>query len=253
MSRVERIGNATLYCGDALQVLAELPDNSLDAIVTDPPYCSGAATEAGKGSATHQGLRSESIRSGRFSWFAADNMTTGGLIWLLRSMAVEAARVVKETGSLCVFCDWRMALQLGPAMESAGWRLRNLIAWDKGSFGCGTGFRPQHELILHLSKRAPEFHSASVGNVLRCGRVGRDREHPTEKPVTLLREIVRVVSPTGGTVADPFMGSASCGEACIREGRKFIGADIDPAHVATAKKRLSQTPVDAPLFAGVAA
>ena len=116
-----------VICGDAIERLRELPDCVVDAIITDPPYCSGAATEAGRGAATHQGLRSETIQSGRFQWFAADNMTTMGLAWLLREIAVQAQRVLKPTGHLCVFCDWRMAFTLGPAMESAGLRQRNLV------------------------------------------------------------------------------------------------------------------------------
>lgn len=229
------IGDATLYLGDALEIMAGLPD--VDAVVTDPPYCSGAATEANRGSATHQGLRSETIRSGRFKWFGSDNMTTAGLCELLRGMCVRA-RVI-ESGSILTFCDWRMVTMLAPAMESAGWRLRNLLVWDKGHFGCGTGFRPRHEMIIHLTRRAPVFHSASVGNVIGAKRVGAGRQHPTEKPADLIEDLIRVVSPPGGTILDPFMGSGTAGVACKTLGRSFIGIEADPEHFETACRRLS--------------
>jgi DNA modification methylase len=233
---------AVLIRGDCLEVLRSLPDDCADAFVTDPPYCSGAATEAGRGGATHQGLRSETIRDGRFEWFSADNMTTAGLVWLLRAMAVEADRVLRDNGSLCVFCDWRMAFTLGPAMESAGFRMRNLMFWDKESFGCGSGFRPQHEVILHLTKRAPSFHAADEGNVIRfkSKRVrSGERRHPTEKPVDLFRQILRVVCPVGGLAVDPFAGSFASAEASAMEQMRFVGIEKDPRYVDIGRQRMA--------------
>lgn len=230
-------------------------DASADAIVTDPPYCSGGFTEAAKAGATHQGLRSETVQSGRVEWFGGDNMTTGGLVWLLRAVAVEAERVLTAEGSLCVFCDWRMSILLAPALESAGFRLRNVIVWDKESIGCGTGFRPQHELCLHLTKRAPKFHDASVGNVIRSKRVPpKQRTHAAQKPVDMLAQIVRVVAPVGGLVLDPFGGSFAVGEAALREGRRFAGCDKDGRYVVAGRRRLAEVEgvTNAPdLFAGV--
>lgn len=227
--REEIIGEARLILGDALEVMQSLDTDSVSALITDPPYCSGAATEANKGSATHQGLRSESIKGGRFQWFAADNMTTSGLVWLMRSIAVEAARVVDDGGSLLAFCDWRMVTSLAPAMESGGWRQRNLCIWDKGHFGLGTGFRPRHEMMIHLTKRAPVFHHAGYGNVIACPRTARDeQEHPTEKPVALMRSLVEVMAAPDGIVLDPFMGSAATGVAALSCGRRFIGVEVLP-------------------------
>ena len=237
--------------GDCLDVLRTLPDGCVDAVVTDPPYCSGAATEAGRGSSTHQGLRSETMRAGRFEWFDADNMTTSGLVWLLRSVAVESSRVLVGGGSILAFCDWRMAFTLGPAMESAGFRLRNLVVWDKGHFGCGTGFRPQHELILHLTRRSPDFHAMDTGNVLRTKRVqSGDRDHPTEKPVELMRQLLRVVCPPGGLVLDPFAGSGTTGVAAISEDRRVILIEKEPAYVEIARRRVRDA-MGSGLLAGV--
>lgn len=247
--RKEIIGPCELYLGDCLEVLSTLGDDAADAVLTDPPYCSGAATESNKGSATHQGLRAETIRNERFKWFAADNMTTSGLVWLLRSVSVEAARVVNEGGSLMAFCDWRMAITLGPAMESAGWRLRNLCVWNKGHFGLGTGFRPQHELILHLTKRAPVFHHQGYGNVLDCPRIGSgDRDHPTEKPLGLMRALVEVTTPPGGLAVDPFMGSGATGCAAVALRRRFIGVEVDPDNFDVACRRIEAATKQADMF-----
>ena len=181
------------------------------------------------------------MKGDRFKWFASDNMTTSGLVWLLREMAVEAARITNDGGSLLAFCDWRMSINLAPAMESGGWRLRNLCVWDKGHFGLGTGFRPQHELIIHLTKRAPVFHHAGHSNVLSCPRTAREeQEHPTQKPIGLMRSLVEVVSPVGGVVVDPFMGSGSTGVAAVQYRRKFIGVEVDPQNFDIACRRIEE-------------
>lgn len=238
-----------LLAGDCLDQMAKLDSASVDAVMTDPPYCSGGYTEAGRGRATHQGLRSEGIRAGRFAWFDGDNMTTPGFVWLLRAMAVEAARILKPSGHLLVFCDWRMAFSLAPALESSGLRLRGLIVWNKGSMGLGTGFRPQHELIVHLTHRAPEFHAADVPNVLTCKRVAPgQRIHATEKPVDLMRSLIRVATPPQGLIVDPFAGSGSTGVAAQIERRGAILIERDPDMLAKARRRLE---ADAGMFAEI--
>lgn len=231
----------SLTLGDCLSILDGqdgIEAGSVDAVLVDPPYCSGGATERAKGAATGQGLRSETLDSGRFSWFAADNMTTGGLVWLLRECASIWMRVLKPGGSATVFCDWRMYPTLVPALESVGLRYQNLIVWDKGSMGLGRGFRMQHELAIHLTTGVGEYYDASTGNVIQAGRVGDAREHPTQKPAALFERLVSVVSPPGGLVLDPFAGSGTTGVACLRLGRRFIGWERDPNYFEIACRRL---------------
>ena len=231
--------SSVIRCGDALEELERLEPGSVDALITDPPYCAGAISEAHRTRAPGQGLRSERIR--RFGWFPGDNMGTAGLVWLLRAVAVRATRVLRATGSLLVFADWRMIASLQPAIESSGLRFQGLVVWDKGSMGLGRGFRHQHELVLHFTAGAPEYHDAGVGDVIRCGRVrAADRVHHTQKPVELLETLVRVVTPAGGVVVDPFCGSGSTGVAALRLGRSFVGVDCDPNNCETARRRCGE-------------
>ena len=231
--------NADVRQGDALDTLRSLPDRSVHAIVTDPPYCSGGSTETTRRNADAQGIDSERLRSGAVQWFAGDNMTTAGLVWLLRAVAFEAERLLVPGGSLCVFCDWRMWANLAPALESGGLRLANMVVWDKGSAGMGTGFKPTHELVAHLCNGPGKFHDRRGSNVLRFGRVRvADKDHPTQKPVNLLQTLVRVTAPRGGLVVDPFCGSGSTGVACKREGRDFLGVERDPKYCEVARSRL---------------
>lgn len=234
---------ATIYHGDALAFLTQQDAQTVDALVTDPPYCAGAVSEAQRTRAAGQGLRSENLR--KFGWFVGDNMGTAGLVWLLRSVAVESRRVVKETGSLVFFCDWRMLASLQPAIESAGVRFQNLVVWDKGHMGLGLGFRARHELAMHFTLGSPQYHDKGTANVLSARRVtADDREHQTQKPVELLAQIIRVVAPAGGVVLDPFMGSGTTLLAAKNEGRRAIGVEEDEAYCEIAARRLSQEVLD---------
>jgi site-specific DNA-methyltransferase (adenine-specific) len=178
-------GQVTLYHGDALEVLAALPDASLDCILTDPPYCSGASLEAQKNTPA-QGLRSATVQAAGFRWFAADNMSTAGLMALLRSLLIEGRRVLRPDRSAFVFTDWRMVPIMAPALEASGLRYRNLLVWDKGSPGLGNGFKPAHELVMEFTNGSTEYR-ASMGRTSSAPprRVRRERAR-AQKPVTLL-------------------------------------------------------------------
>lgn len=229
----------TIICGDALEAMAGLPEQSIDCVITDPPYCAGAISEAQRTREKGQGLRSETCR--RLGWFVGDNMGTAGLAWILRSVAVASRRIVKTSGSMIAFCDWRMLSALQPAIESAGLRYQNLIVWDKEHMGLGTGFRCQHELAMHFTYGDPEYYDKGTPNVLKCRRVDRDeREHQTQKPTDLMGRLVRVVCPMGGTVLDPFGGSGSTALAARDNGRKCILIEHDEDHCETAANRLRQ-------------
>lgn len=234
-----------IYTGDALVAMRELPGDCLDAVITDPPYCSGGFSESNKSRAAGQGLRSENIR--RLGWFIGDNMGAAGLSWLMRCLAVESQRTVKRTGSLLIFCDWRMHAILVPAIESSGLRHQNLLIWNKGSMGLGFGFRHQHELIMHFTLGAPEYHDAGTSNVITAGRMpAQSRLHQTQKPLELMAYLVRVVVPPGGIVVDPFVGSGSTAAACKQLGRRYLAFEIDPDTAEMARQRVRET--QPPLF-----
>lgn len=221
--------------GDALEALKQMETETIDAIITDPPYGAGGRTEAErmKGRAM---TGSDSPWSKR--WFLGDGISTAGLVWLLRSVAFEATRLLRPGGSLLVFCDWRMWSSIVPAMESAGLGLQQMIVWDKGSPGLGVGFRATHELVAHLRKGSGPYFSRNGSNVIRHARVVRGKEHPTQKPVEVMEQLLEVVTPEGGLVVDPFCGSGTTGVACLRRGRRFVGIDRDPEYVQIARRRL---------------
>lgn len=224
----------TLYHGDALRVLATLPDGSVDTVLTDPPYSSGTRREAAKT------LRTKSmVRSDR-EWFGTDSLTTNGFTWLLREVAVECHRLLRDGGHLFSFIDWRMLPALSGAVESADLRPMSVVVWDKGHFGMGAHFRNQHEFVLHFAKGDPgEALRHDVGNVIRQ-RTAFDAEHPTQKPTALLGVLLSVVTPVGGTVLDPFAGSGSTLIAAADLGMRAIGVEREEGYCAMVAKRRSQ-------------
>lgn len=234
MPNWENLGPVKLAQADALAALADLSPETIDALIIDPPYCAGGFTEGGRTAATGMGVQA-------FDWFQGDNMTTGGLLWLLRSVAIEAHRTLVDRGNFLVFCDWRMVPLLAPALESSGLRWRNMVVWDKQSPGQGVGaFRAQHEIILHFVKGAAARQSFGVGNVIPAKRVVPKRKnHPTEKPGEVLAALIRATTPEGGTVADVFCGGGSLGAAALALGRRAILSDASATHVASARARIT--------------
>lgn len=228
----------TLYHGDCLSILPELEACSIDSVVSDPPYCSGGYLEAQKNTKA-QGLRGSTVSADGFQWFSSDNMSTGGLLWLLRSVLMNARRLLRRNRSALLFTDWRMVPHLAPGLESSGLRYRNMIVWDKGSAGLGVGFKPAYEIVLEFSNGSTDYQTRTGQNILRSSRVhASSKQHGCEKPVALLSELVSVVAATDGLVLDPFTGSGTTGVACIKTGRKFIGIEIDEKYCEIAAKRI---------------
>ena len=229
---------------DALTFVRELPAGEVAAMVTDPPYCSGGFTETARRGSTGQGVVSQ--RRDVESYFEGDNMGTAGLVWLLRSLAFEVSAKLRPGGSLLVACDWRQVANIGPAIESSGLRWTNLVVWDKGSPALGVGFRAQHELFLQFTNGTSKHGSdKSTPNVIRAKRVpGKRKHHFAEKPLALLRQLIRPITKRGELVVDPFCGSGAVGCAALAEGRRFLGCDRDAGFVEVARQRLELVAAD---------
>ena len=230
--RVEQIGNATLYLGDCLEILPTL--GKVDAVITDPPYSSGARTAAE--------VRGRTGMSRGDLWksqpLANDRMTTTGFVWMMRHVVMDCAALLDEGGSLLSFIDWRQYPTLYGAIETCNLRVQTMVVWDKKDMALGNGFRNQHELLIHAAKGVPRVYNKSVPNVLRVKRISASEDHPTEKPQEIYNPLISVVTDKGQTVLDPFMGSGSAGVAAMNSGRGFIGIEIEPKYFDVACRRI---------------
>jgi DNA modification methylase len=221
--RTETIGDCTLYLGDCLEILPTL--GKVDAVISDPPYCSGGFQETGK--------KQGSIGTRADDTIQLDNLSTRGYIALIR----EVCRSVPTADEFCIFTDWKMWTFVIEGAELGGVKTRNMIVWDKEQMGMGMPWRNQHELI-YFGKRSPaEINSGKYGNVLKASRTG-NLFHPTEKPISLMWGLID--NTLGQTICDPFMGSGTTGVACVKLGRKFIGIEIEPKYFDIACRRIEK-------------
>jgi DNA modification methylase len=225
VSEPVRIGDATLYCGDCLEILPTL--GPVDAVVTDPPY--SIPTQVASGREITRSVGDLSVIETAFrvyfgQWFSG----------------------LSEEGRAFVFCDGTSYPVIFRA--SFGNFSQALLIWNKKQIGMGREFRKSHELILHAWKRGTPIFSDGIGraDILECAPVpSESRVHPAEKPVDLVSDLLRVC---GATILDPFMGSGTTGVACARLGRNFIGIEIEPRYFDIACERIAREYAQLKLF-----
>ena len=215
------IGNATLYYGDCIELLREIPANSVDAIVVDPPYFQGV---------NHNGIRSErgdlSISKPFFAMFFAG-----------------MSRTCKEQRAVYVFCDWRTnGLFLDTMNEYL--EVKNSLVWVKHP-GTGNHYRNSYETILFHCNSGRRFPTPNVLTGIKSFNGGArvtngEKLHPTQKPVELLEKLIVDSTQQGMTVLDPMMGSGSTGVACVKTGRQFIGMEIQRKYFDIACRRIER-------------
>lgn len=232
----------TLFQGDALKILAALPDASVDAVLTDPPYSSAWRTLAERQLGQRQKYQKSRKQPPNWPTMLGDNRdqhswTFWGCIWL-----AEAFRIAREGAPLMVFCDWRQIPALTDAIQAAGWLWNGIVVWDKVSSRPQRGrFRSQCEYVVFASKgKFAPASSECVPGVYRYFFNAEKRHHIAAKPMALMTDLLALVSKDA-VVLDPFMGSASVGVACMQTGRGYIGVELSPEYFAIARTRVEKT------------
>lgn len=210
--------------GDCLEVMRGMADNSVDLVLTDPPY----------------GIDFQSNR--RVKWqqkakIANDKEPFVG--WL-----DDAYRILSPSGSLLCFCRWDVQQTFIDAIVGAGFKLKSQIIWDKVVHGMGdlySEFAPQHETILFAIKSNFKFPNKRPTTVIRQMRVSpMELLHPNEKPDALLAKLIDSTTKENDTVLDCFAGGGSTLYAAKRLHRNYIGIEINPNYVKIARERLRQ-------------
>lgn len=216
----------TVLAGDCLQVLASLPKDSVDAVVTDPPYFLPAA---------HY-----SVRSGTFRSLGDLSM----LEHFFRDVWTACARVLKPTGFLYAFCDGQ---SYPPFYATAFPHFKNIrpLIWDKQTSVNGYAWRHQHELIMFAAMAEAPNVKTGDGDIIRGRAVPiGDRNHLAEKPEEILTKLIAKTTPEGGVVLDPFAGSGSTLRAARFLGKKCIGIEVDERYCQIIVDRLGQGILD---------
>jgi site-specific DNA-methyltransferase (adenine-specific) len=224
----------TIFNADCIEVL-DAGGFEFAAVITDPPYSSGARQDAGKQS------RGAMVRAKKWQakWFSHDNLSTAGFLSLMRLLGSRLHQRAAKDASFHAFIDWRMFPNLYSAMESSGWNVRQMIVWDKMTMGMGNNYRNRHELILYADKGRVQFIRHDIPNVIRCAR-SACHYHPTQKPVDLLKKFIAACVRTDQAIFDPFGGSGSTLVAAKQAGRRAFAAEISEHYCEIAANRAAQ-------------
>ncbi len=208
----------TIHHDDALSLIPNLPEESIDLVLADPPY--------GDGQNCKYGMTKRSI--------------TGNASPLLGLFAMERAFAALKPNRFCLFFLGQKHLPFIDAYLRAysPAKLRGYIVWDKQMMGMGHGVRPRHEVIAVLEKGKPQYSNLGIPSVISFKRSGYIN-HPNEKPVELMKWLINNFSAVDDVVFDPFAG---CGTTCVAaklSGRRFIGIEIEQQYVAIGRHRLN--------------
>ena len=214
-----------IYNEDCLEGMKRIPDNTVDLVVTDPPYCIGTTSNGQKGSWTDNNL----IRPFFDAYFR------------------ELKRVCKEKSELYINTDWRTYPFLYPIMQKH-FNIKNLIVWDYEWIKAGSHYRFSHEFIIYaIQGDVKRKFSASERDVWRIRPINftsKEKLHNAQKPLELVQKMIVNSSNKGDIILDTFMGSGTTAVACIENNRNYIGFEIDENYYQTAMQRIEDLPIE---------
>lgn len=221
----------TLHQGDCLEILKTLPDESVDAVITDPPY-----------GIDYQSAR----RTDKTEWKPKIANDKRPFVWWLH----DAYRITKPAGCLMCFCRWDVQEAFRQAIEWSGFKVESQIIWDRKIHGMGDlkkQFAPQHDVIWFATKGDFSFPGNRPQSIISIPRVDSGSlVHPNEKPIELMKYLISCVTQKGNTVVEPFAGSGSTLDASEQLGRNSIGIELSPEYCEVIRRRMAG--IEANLF-----
>jgi site-specific DNA-methyltransferase (adenine-specific) len=203
----------TILNGDCIGVMRQMPANSVDFILTDPPYLVNYRDREGR-----------SIQN------------DANPDWLKPAMT-EAYRVLKQDRLAVMFYGWTKVDAFFEAWKGAGFRPVGHLVFRKAYSSSSRFLSYQHEQAFLLAKGRPPLPKQPLGDVMEMPYSG-NKLHPTQKPVMLLARLIRSFSLPGEIVLDAFAGSGSTCAAAALTGRRYIGIELDDAYYAQASQRM---------------
>jgi DNA modification methylase len=231
-TRVEHIGDATLYLGDCLELMPHaIPAIGACACITDPPY----------------GINTKSDGLGKLNPWAD---LCNSAYWYAEWFRVARSRL-STRGCMWTCLNWRSMVTFQKAAHDARWPIESMLVWDKRILGTGgpRGLRPSYEMVALFANEDFYVDDRSVPDVQAFPWVSiKPNGHPAEKPVALMDFLVRHGSRVGDLVFDPFMGSGTTGEAALSAGRRFVGIECDPVWFDLACQRIENSQRQQALF-----
>jgi len=241
-----------VFCEDALEGLARIPDGAIDLLLTDPPY-----------------------NLGKDYGNASDQQSVEAYLSWTEQWIDAALPKLKANGSLYIFLTWRFAPEIFVMLKKR-MTMMNEIIWDRrvpSMGGSVRSFSSVHDTIGFFVNRKDYYfdldavrvpydeatkkartraifvgakwlevgyNPKDLWSVSRLHREHPERaDHPTQKPLEIIERMIKASCPPGGVVLDPFMGSGTTAIAAKRLGRQFTGFELNPAYCEIIEARLS--------------
>ncbi|MPZ67754.1 MAG: site-specific DNA-methyltransferase [Pseudonocardiaceae bacterium] len=240
--------HAEVLHADALTALPTLTPESVDCVLTDPPYNSGGRTPTERARQSTRGKYVSGSARHTLADFAGDNRDQRSYSYWLALVLAECLRACVPGGSCLVFSDWRQLPATSDALQAAGWTWRGIIVWRKPlNRPLRNGFRRECEYVLWGSSGplADRDQPVYLPGLLTGSQPRAGRRHVTEKPVNVMAELVEICPP-GGTILDPFTGSGTTGVAAVHAGRSFLGIEVTDHYAEIANARVLHAMQQAP-------
>lgn len=218
-----------LYNEDCLDVMKNIESDSIDLIVTDPPYLIKYKTNHRKDK--------------KHKFCSCINNDDNPKI--IHKYINECYRILKNNKAMYMFCNSDKVDFFKQELENAGFKIKNIIIWVKNNWTAGdlqAQFGKKYEIIFLVNKGRCKFNGKRITDVWNFDRVcGNNQLHQNQKPVKLLKQCILKHSSENDVIFDGFMGSGSTGVACINTNRNFMGIELDKQYFEIAKRRMEDT------------
>ena len=223
-----------IYNEDCLEGMKLIPDNSVDLIVTDPPY-----RTTSRGSAGNSGgmLQKDINKKGKV--FTHNNID-------IETYAPECYRLLKDGSHFYIMTNHVNLIKMLNVCTDVGFHFIKSLIWDKGNKIMGTFYMSQFEYILFFRKgKGVKINNCGTSDILNVPNIKTKDEngenlHDTEKPVELMKILIENSSKENEIVLDPFVGIGSTAIACINTNRNYIGFELDKTYFEVAQKRIKK-------------
>ena len=237
------MSEVVLYKGDCCEIMKELEENSIDLILTDPPYGLGKFMR-------DRGTNWKAMRDNFFVYDGWDDLGHPEWLELMGKFFEQSSRIMKKGGSMIVFMSTinvseiiELGLQHGLHFKTVGvWHKTNPVprnmnlhyvdsveVWVYFTYGSRTGTFNNYGQACHNFIETPVIKGSERLHGL----------HPTQKPKDVMSHFVRLLSNPGDWVCDPFMGSGTTGVVARELNRNFIGIEKDESHFTLSEQRIN--------------
>ena len=223
-----------LMLGDCLERMKEIPDGSVDMVLTDPPY-RVIGGGSGQSSAMHGPRTTNGILNKNDGKIFKHNDIE------ISAYAKDLYRVLANRTHCWMFCNEKNRREFEDEMLKAGFKCHGIFPWIKQNATPNRwGMKNWEPVFLFRKGQAKTLYTPSIKQAIFENNPVGKKFHPTEKPVALLQKYILASACEGQTVLDPFMGSGTTGVACVNTGRLFIGIELDEKYFDIAKERINE-------------